>query len=100
MSFVKGIFSVECDRCNIKHDFDASEADFDVDGGGERQMGNENGYIWEIDFVCDCENKIDIRYEVYEYPEGSFNNEVIEVNGGSVLSSYTYDFQGEPDDEY
>lgn len=98
MSFISGTLSVKCEKCGTIHDFDASEADFEPDGGGERQMGQENGYTWETSFNCDnCGNEIEIDYGVWEYPVGMFNNDDVKINGGTEEGRYSYDFQDEPE---
>lgn len=99
MSFVHGTFSVTCDKCGTEYDFDADESDFEPTGGGERQMGAENGYLWEHMFSCEsenCDNEIEIEYEVYEYPVGLYNNDSVKIKGATENSRYGYDFQNEP----
>jgi hypothetical protein len=101
MSFVNGTFSLICNKCSKQHNFRANDADFDETSGSERQMGPENGYTWEYIFNCDqCENEIEIEYEVWEYPVGAFNNDQVEIKGGTEVNRYGYDFQDapEPDD--
>jgi len=97
MSFLKGTFSIECEKCKEQIDFQPNETDFESDGGGERQMGPENGYIWSYDFKCfECEEQdISIQYEVYEYPVGAFNNDSVELSGATELSRFDYNFQDE-----
>ena len=97
MSFITGIFTIKCTNCDLEYNFSPEEADFDAVGGSERSMGTENGYKWEFDFECECGNDIEVEYEVYEYPVGAFNNEQINVTGGTAENSYDYDFHGEPD---
>lgn len=97
MSIVKGTFSLNCLNCRKQHDFLASDSDFNPQFGSERQMGSETGYVWEHTFNCD--NEIEIKYEVWEYPEGMFNMDQINIKGGKEVSKFNYDFHGEPDFE-
>lgn len=102
MSFVTGTFSVVCDKCGHQHDFSSNDADFDATAGGERQMGAEHGYQWDTEFKCDndgCDNQIEIEYEVWEYPEGSFNNDDIRAKGAAVADKFDYDFSYDPDED-
>lgn len=93
MNIVNGTFSLTCDNCSKQHDFASDESDFDNTSGSERQMGTESGYTWEHTFNCDeCENEIEIEYEVWEYPVGAFNNDQVNINGGTGISRYGYDF--------
>lgn len=101
MSIVNGVLSVTCSQCGQTHDFNADEAEFEGSGSYERQMGTENQYTWETSFNCDCENQIDITYDVWEYPMGAFNYATVEVTGGSADSEFGYDFSDEPEpDEF
>lgn len=98
MSIVKGTFSLTCSVCGKRHDFDEDDADFDATSGGERQMGPETGYNWEYSFNCDkCNNEIEIKYEVWEYPIGAFNNDQINLRGAAEINRFDYDFHDEPD---
>ena len=96
---VKGNFSVECKKCGNVVDFPANEADFDLSGSDERQMGIENTYSWNSSYECECKNEIEFDYEVWEYPVGAFNNDEVTITGGSETSRYDYDFHDEPEDE-
>lgn len=101
MSIVKGTFSLTCDKCGKQYDFNEDEAGFDLTMGDERQMGRENGYSWQQEFECDeCGNNIEIDYEVWEYPVGSFNNDSINLKGGTEVGKFDYEFHGEPDDDF
>jgi len=98
---ISGILSLKCDNCKKQHDFPAYDSDFDLSMGNERQMGTENGYSWEHEFECDeCGNEIEIYYEVWEYPVGAFNNDILKIKGGTELTRYVYEFTDEPDDDY
>ena len=98
MSLATGKFSLKCSNCNKQHDFSPEDADFDPSFGSERQMGPEHGYVWEHNFSCDkCGNKIEIDYQVWEYPEGTFNNDQLKITGGTEVERFDYDFNNEPE---
>ncbi|WP_333810003.1 hypothetical protein [Flavobacterium sp.] len=98
MSFVNGTFSIVCHKCGKQTDFDSEEADFEATGGSERQMGPENGYSWEMTFDCDnCGNEIEFDYQVYEYPQGTFNLEDVKITGAKAINTFDYDFSDEPE---
>lgn len=95
---VTGTFSLTCNKCSQSYDFTSDEADFEAKYSHERQMGQENGYEWEHKFDCDendCGNEIEIKYQVWEYPVGAFNHEIISINGGKEISTFNYDFHEE-----
>jgi hypothetical protein len=104
MSLVNGTFSVTCDKCGTQNNFPASDSNFDLTSGEEKPMGQENCYSWETSVECDnanCDNQIDIEYEIWEYPVGGFDSDEINVDGGTAINRYDYDFQDEPEqDEY
>ena len=98
MSIVNGTFSLICNKCGKQHYFADDEADFEATSGSERQMGSENGYTWEHTFYCgECDNEIEIKYEVWEYPVGAFNYDNVESKRGTVVSLYGYDFHDAPE---
>ena len=97
MSIVIGSMTVKCNQCGKIHTISAEDTDFENSYGGERQMGPENGYTWEHTIECECGNEIEIIYEVWEYPEGAFNNDTVTVNGGTLIKKFGYDFHGEPE---
>lgn len=100
MSIVTGTFSLTCEKCDKQHDFKSADADFEVTSTDERQMGTESCYSWNNTFNCDnCDNEIEVEYDVWEYPEGAYNNDDVRINGGEEVSRYSYDFH-EPDDDY
>jgi hypothetical protein len=93
MSIVNGTFLLTCNKCGKQQKFAVEEADFEATSSSERQMGPENGYTWEHTFYCgECDNVIEIKYKVWEYPVGAFNYDKIQINGGTEVSLYGYDF--------
>ena len=101
MSMVNGNFSIKCNNCGTQHDFPANEAEFEFDGGEERQMGAENSYSWNSSFTCDndCDNEIEFEYGIWEYPVGAYNNDSVEITNGTEIERYSYDFSEEPEPE-
>ena len=99
MSMVNGNFSIKCNKCGTQHDFPANEAEFEFDGGEERQMGAENSYSWNSSFNCDCGNEIEFEYGIWEYPVGAYNNDNVDITNGTEVERYSYDFSEEPEPE-
>lgn len=101
MSIVKGSMTVQCNQCGKIHTISAEDTDFENSYGDERQMGTENGFTWEYTIDCECGNEIEIIYEVWEYPEGAFNNDNVTLNGGTLIDKFGYDFyaEQEPDEQ-
>ena len=86
----------KCNSCSRIHKYDESEfnLDFDCIGGSERNMGTENQYQAEEHFKCNCGNEIEVKFEVWEYPEGVHNYDSIEIDNAELLDSFhfTIDF--------
>lgn len=98
MSIAEGILNINCQNCNNTNKILSEDSDFEVIGGGEGQMGVENQYSWESNFVCShCDNEIQIEYEVWEYPEGSYNFEDLKIHGGKSQDKFTFNFNSAPD---
>lgn len=100
MNIAKGTFLLICSNCGQQHNFTEFDAEFELGNVEERQMGNANGYVWEHAFECDgenCENEIEIEYEVYEYPSGAFEMDEIKISGGQEKQRFNYDFHVEPE---
>lgn len=92
---VTGQFNIICNKCNNNHIFSPIEVDFEAKYGSERSMGQETGWEWDHEFTCnieDCAQEIEIEYQVWEYPIGGFNNEIINVIGAKGEGSFDYDF--------
>jgi hypothetical protein len=93
MGIEKGYFIIKCNKYKEEYIFREGMVDFDISHGDERSMGTENVYIWEDNFNCSsCDNKISIKYEVCEYPQGTLNNVNIEVVGASYSSTFDFNF--------
>jgi hypothetical protein len=61
-------------------------------------MGSQICHSWEHTFNCDndqCDNEIEIKYEVWEYPPSSFETDDVKISGGEEESRFNYDFHGE-----
>lgn len=79
---------IECD-CgeNITIDLAAETLDWEVVDSDEREMGTESLYEAVLYYDCPkCNNSITITFHVWEYPEGFFNMQDIEVDGGHLVN--------------
>ena len=93
MGFLYGTFSVTCDKCGVKLNFDADEVHFERSNSeANSTTGRENRYSWKHSIDCDCGSKIDIDYSVYENPDGTFNRDEIALSGATENKRFGYDF--------
>lgn len=92
---VTGTFAITCNNCGTEHMFPPDESDFEPEYSSERSMGEEIGWEWKYEFNCDneaCAKEIDVEYQVWEYPVGAFNHEIINITGGKETSTFDYNF--------
>ncbi|MBN2570742.1 MAG: hypothetical protein JXA68_01325 [Ignavibacteriales bacterium] len=93
-------FRLKCSACQHVHTFVPDDVLFESEPMNEGQMGTAYGHHWEHSFICGengCTNKIEISYEVYEYPIGSCETDEIRIDGGIEIERFSYDFSEEPD---
>lgn len=94
----------KCNSCGRIHKYDESELnlDFDCIGSTERKMGTENQYEAEEYFECSCGNKIEVKFELWEYPTRVHNYDNIEIENAKLLESFhfTIDFYNDEYDEH
>lgn len=98
----KEVLSFRCNDCNEIHTYHKENLnlDFECVGSDERSMGTENHYQAENYFQCECNNGIIVTYEIWEYPIGTHNYDNIEIDGGTLIKSFTptIDFFTEEED--
>ena len=79
---------IRCGECGELFDVDADDLCFDWEGGvvdDERGMGPESEYESQESCICpNCGKQIDITLQVWEYPMGCFNTQIIEIDGGEI----------------
>ncbi|GIQ57646.1 hypothetical protein Flavo103_07820 [Flavobacterium collinsii] len=92
----------KCNSCGRIHKYDESEfnLDFDCVGGSERKMGIEYQYQAEEHFKCSCGNEIEVKFEVWEYPQGIHNYDSIEIENGELLDSFYFTIDFYEDEDY
>ncbi len=94
-----GIFSFSCNACSQRHDIPAEDAEFHRIDEDEDIEDPEHTYTWHHTMECVCQHHIEIDYEVWEYPKGEFSNSQIEIEGGTLIEEFGYDFTETPDED-
>lgn len=82
------MLTYRCNKCKRSDHISRSDLnlDFELVGGSERQMGDENIYKAEGFFKCNsCDHDIHSVFTVYEYPVGVKNYQSIELEGADVI---------------
>ena len=93
---VRGIFSFPCNECGHRHDIPDETADFHpLDPVDENAEDAEHKYGWHYTTKCECRRLIEIDYVIWEYPQGEFSNVEIDIDGGTLVDEFTYDFKEE-----
>lgn len=91
----------KCNNCGKNHTLQKEEVDlqFEITGGSERKMGVENMYEAEESFVCDCDNQIDVTFQIWEYPVGTHNTDEVRIENAELIEKFdfTMDFHGGAD---
>lgn len=73
-------FNVKCNECGYEFTLDA---DYNgIVSSYEREMGSEHCHEWSGESECpNCDNKVSVLHEIWEYPEWSFNSEDTNFEG-------------------
>lgn len=83
-----GQLQLTCDTCGELHEIESGSLFFDEIDREEKENGYETLYQAEYDFVCEgCDKDIEITYEVWEYPDGTKENEKITITNGTVVKA-------------
>lgn len=96
-----GKATYKCDRCGAKHFLHDDDFYFEAESGSERGMGEETQYICELDKQChNCNNDIQLKFEVWEYPVGIINMTNEDSSGAEILESDFDIYHAPPHEEY
>jgi len=80
---------IKC-RCGREESFDLRSEDmnWEIVETDEREMGVELTHEALLCYTCEtCHDTCTIYLRVWEYPEGVYNDEEIEVEGGELVKS-------------
>lgn len=96
-----GKASYECSVCGAVHYLNSDDLYFDEESGSTREMGAEIQHVAEFDEKClKCNNQMDGKFEVWEYPIGIINMTDADISGAKIISS-DFEIHNEPQvDEY
>lgn len=98
---ITGKASYECLSCGAVHFLHNEDFNFESESGSYREMGQETQYAAEFNEKCQkCNNDIEIKFEVWEYPVGIINMTDSEISGAKVLDSDFGIYHEPPEDEY
>lgn len=98
---ITGKASYECLSCGAVYFLHNENFNFESESGSYREMGQETQYAAEFNEKCQkCNNDIEIKFEVWEYPVGIINMTDSEISGAKVLDSDFGIYHEPPEDEY
>lgn len=98
---IKGKASYECSSCGAVYFLHSGSFNFNVESKYSGKMGEEIQHVAEIDDKCQkCDNHINIKFEVWEYPENTISMTDYEISGAKVVNSDFWFFHEQPVDEY
>lgn len=85
---------VQCSICNEIVDINIAKDDLDwqIEDTDEREMGIETHYSAVVQYECEkCKSEFLITLEIWEYPEGFFNDQDITIEGGELIDDADLD---------
>jgi DNA-directed RNA polymerase subunit RPC12/RpoP len=83
-----GNATYKCLKCGAKHYLHEEDFHFEAESGSEREMGTEVQHTYEVDEEChNCGNRIQIKFEAWEYPVGILNMTNQDTSGAEILES-------------
>jgi hypothetical protein len=83
-----GSATYKCLKCGVKHYLHEDDFHFEADFGAEREMGEEVQHVHEVDEEChNCGNRIQIKFEAWEYPVSILNMTNQVTSGAEILES-------------
>lgn len=96
---ITGKATYKCIKCGAKHFFQDEDFHFEVESSSERGMGREIQHSFESDYVCHrCDNRIHLRFDVWEYPVGVLNTTTEDASGAEILESDFEIYRSPPKD--
>ena len=84
----------KCSACGEITSINCRDLDWELTVSTQRNMGVENCYSADQEFVCDCGNDISVEFNTWEYPAGMVNMTDSKVNGCTINKECTYDVHG------
>ena len=86
---ITGSVTYVCDQCGKRHSVGAGELEFQVAAVSEDEQGEHIHYVYEYEKNCDqCGKRIDIEFEVWEYPLGTINNKDYTMSGARDVEEH------------
>lgn len=96
---ITGEATYQCNSCGAKHYLHDEDFCFEAESGSERGMGEEVQYSYELEEEChNCGAKIQLKFEVWEYPVGIINMTNEDASGAEVIDS-NFDIYNAPRQE-
>lgn len=84
---------IRCEKCEEEFEIDADDLDFEWEHNGicERGMGRETEYVSHDYISCpQCGQDIEIDFRLWEYPVGVVNYQVVECDGGEIVTKFDF----------
>jgi len=82
----------KCNSCLRVHRYNKSDfnLDFEIVERSSRNMGIENHYQAQENFICSCKNIIEAKFDLWEYPVGMHNYDNVEIDNAELLDSFSF----------
>ncbi len=81
-----GTLGLRCKRCKREHTIASKDFDLKTYRGMKREIGFESHYELKYCFRCECNSKIDIQINTWEYPKGLQVGQVVYSLSWGILT--------------
>ncbi|TBR80930.1 hypothetical protein DU472_04540 [Campylobacter novaezeelandiae] len=80
----------KCKQCGKVKYIPSKNLDWERIESEEREMGIENHYSTNYEFICECGNNISLEFDTWEYPIGTVNYCESNLKGCEINKNITY----------
>jgi hypothetical protein len=85
--YIAGKAKFVCSKCGQAYSLEPDDFNFQTESTSQRNMGKEQLIASENEYQCNCGQEINIKFEVWEYPEGVINDTDHSADGASNIES-------------
>ena len=78
---------IKCEGCDYIHSYDCSNLKWKCVNSSERDMGTEYKYQAVIEDTCSCNKLMVVKFNCWEYPEGTEETKEVETQGATMVKN-------------
>ena len=93
---LNGTLGIRCRGCNRQYDISSDVMEMNSFRGIREKNGYETNHEVAHDFRCDCNRKLEIQLNVWEYPKGKqCGNPVYSLSWGKLINRFRISYNSE-----